>query len=148
MALQSAGHFEVSGKGIQGVVDTAGLGGAPVISLQVDGESVPDASLSRTPFGLEVGGTVSSVPDLNTVEVRLVVPEVNVNDSPVTFSGFAVIVESRTSIGGPGLVEGVLHSYEIRPVVGAASAVTSIESADSGIAGSGSADADYTGLSR
>ena len=147
MALQSAGHFEVSGKGIQGIVDTAGLGGAPVISLQVDGESV-DTSLSRTPFGLEIGGTVSSVPDLNTVEVRLVVPEVNVNDTPVTFSGFAVIVESRTSIGGPGLVEGALHSYEIRPVVGAASAVTSIESADSGIAGSGSADADYTGLSR
>lgn len=123
MALQPANHFVVAGKGISALVDPAGLAGQPVITLEVDGCAVEGASLTQSPIGFEVSGMVSATPDLQTIHVRMVLPEVNLEEEAATFVGFAVLVTSRTSIGGPALVEGPIHLYELRPVAGTAAAV-------------------------
>jgi hypothetical protein len=117
VAREAANHFELAGKGISGVVHTVG----PAISLQVDGTSVDGATLAKTDFGYEISGLVDSVPDAFDVIIRLTFPQVNLNGPAVTFTGFAVLVRARTSIGGPGLVTGELHLYEIRPIAGTAS---------------------------
>ena len=39
-------------------------------------------------------------------------------DEPVTFAGFAALTRALTSFGGPRLVAGALHLYELRPVAG------------------------------
>jgi len=123
VAFEPANHFEVTGKGISAVIDTTGPTGTSAVSLWVDGQSVEGASLADTPCGLEVSAMVDAVPDLHTVELRMIVPEVNVDDSPVTFAGVAILVRALTSIGGPRLVDGVLQFYELRPIAGTASAV-------------------------
>lgn len=123
MAYEAANHFEVTGKGIAAVVDTAGLTGTPVVSLRVDGRTVDGATLTGTECGHEVGAMVDAAPDGFTVWLRLILPEVNVDDEAVTFAGIAILAKARTSIGGPGLVNGVLQSYELRPVAGTASVV-------------------------
>ena len=123
MAFQPANHFVVAGKGISALVDPAGLGGQPVVTLEVDGYAVEGASLTETPIGFEVVAVVSATPDLQTVHLRMVLPQVNLDEEPATFVGFAVLATSRTSIGGAGLLEGPIHLYELRPVAGTAAAV-------------------------
>jgi hypothetical protein len=122
-----ANHFTVKGKGIEGTIDTAGLAGSPVVDLRVDGAVVDNAELDISDMGIEVNGFVEAVPDMKTVLVRLTVPQCNVEDHQTTeFSGFAVVVTSRTSIGGPPLVGGPLQTYDVRAVTGTASVVESL----------------------
>ncbi|MGZ4617428.1 MAG: hypothetical protein ACXV5Q_07410 [Frankiaceae bacterium] len=125
MALHPANHYVISGKGIDAVIDTAGISGVPVVSLTVAGRSVTDPTVTTTSQGLVVEAVVDEVPDSHSILIRLTVPEVNVADEPVTFAGFAVLTRALTSFGGPRLVTGVAHLYEIRPVAGTASAVVS-----------------------
>ena len=121
----AANHFQISGKGVSGVVDTAGMAGRFVVSVEVDGQPVQDAEVEMTSLGLEVSATISAVPDAQTVYLRVVLPEVNAPDGPVTFSGFAILATALTSFGGPKLVPGARHLYELRPLAGTASAVQS-----------------------
>ena len=125
MALELANHYVISGKGIDAVIDTAGITGVPVVSLTVAGRSVTDPAVTTTSQGLVVEAVVDEVPDSHSIEIRLTVPEVNVADEPVTFAGFAALTRALTSFGGPRLVAGALHLYELRPVAGTASKVIS-----------------------
>ena len=123
MALELANHYVISGKGIDAVIDTAGITGVPVVSLTVAGRTVTDPAVTTTSQGLVVEAVVDEVPDSHSIEIRLTVPEVNVADEPVTFAGFATLTRALTSFGGPRLVAGALHLYELRPVAGTASKV-------------------------
>jgi hypothetical protein len=126
VALEPANHFELNGKGISAVVDTPGLaGGATVIALDVNGIPIDDATLDVSPFGNEITALIESAPDGFDVYLRLTFPQVNVDRSAVTFTGLAVLATALTTIGGPGLVRGALHRYEIRPIAGTASVVQS-----------------------
>jgi hypothetical protein len=119
----SANHFEISGKGVTGVIDTAGMAGRSVVSIEVDGHQVQNPEVAVTSLGLEVSATVSAAPDAHAVYLRVVLPAVNAPDGPVAFSGFAILATALTSFGGPKLVGGQRHLYELRPLVGTASAV-------------------------
>jgi len=125
MAFDPADHYVLIGKGIDAVVDTAGMSGTAVVSLSVDGQKIADPSCASTQDGLVIEGMVKVVPDSHSIDIRLTIPEVNQSEAHVTFTGFAVLTTALTSIGGPGLVPGALHLYEIRPVAGTASRVTS-----------------------
>jgi hypothetical protein len=120
VAFTPADHYVVSGSGINAVVDTASTGG-PVAALSVDEQSVTNPSVTTTQHGIVVEGTVEAVPDSHSLEIRLTLPEVNVAGEDVTFSGFAAVTTALTSVGGPGLVSGARHLYELRPVAGTAS---------------------------
>lgn len=120
-----ATHYEFSGEGLSGTVDLAGLDGRPVLAVQVDGRDVADLELGTGAAGHVVTGQVEYVPDLRTVRLQLVLPEANVGDEPVQVDGVGLVIARRTSIGGPGLVRGVLQEYRVVAVTGTASAVQS-----------------------
>jgi hypothetical protein len=126
MAYDAANHYEVSGKGIWAVVDTAGIGGEPVVSLEVDGRTVEGATLSQGERGLTVEAVVDEVFDAQVVLLEILVPRVNLDGGAATFAGVATLTTALTSIGGPGLVRGALQLYEVRPLAGTASLVQSV----------------------
>jgi hypothetical protein len=121
MAFKQANHYVLTGKGIEAVVDPAGIKGRPVVSLTVDGQSIADPSFTVTSRGIVVDGIVEMVPDQHTVEICLTFPEVNLSQDVVTFAGYAALTTALTTIGGPSLIQGPLHLYELRPLAGAAS---------------------------
>jgi hypothetical protein len=125
MAFDAANHYEVSGHGVRAVVDTAGIDGRPIASLQIDGRTVDDATVSSTERGIEIDGVVAETFDAQVVLVGVILPRVNLDQDSETVSGLAILTTSRTSIGGPGLVRGSLQSYEVRPLAGTASFVES-----------------------
>lgn len=125
MGLQAANHYEIAGKGIDGTVDTTGITGRPVVSLTVDGRELAGATLAITGQGIVVDAVVDEIFDKETHELRLHLPVVNLADEATTFAGLAILITARTSFGGPGLVEGPLHLFEVRPISGTASIVES-----------------------
>ena len=125
MAFDPADNYVLIGKGVDAVVDTAGMSGTAVVSLSVDGRQIANPSFASTQHGLVIEGTVEVVPDSHSIDIRLTFPEVNQSEENVTFTGFAALITALTSIGGPGLVPGAPHLYELRPVAGTASRVAS-----------------------
>ena len=123
MASQSANHFTLTGGGLKGTVDTTGLTGDPVIDITVDGQPVVAPSLVDTPNGFEVSAVVEQVPDLHTVRLTLLLPHVNLAGTAERFTGVGVLTTARTTIGGESLVDGVVHTYDVRSVRGTADAV-------------------------
>lgn len=123
MALEPANHYVIGGNGISGIVDTAGITGQPMVSLALHGQALQPVSLENSVLGLVAGATIEAVPDSHDIVLQVIMPEVNVEAEPVQFASMAVLVTTRTSIGGPGLVQGALRQYEFRPISGVASAV-------------------------
>ena len=117
-----ANHYVLNGL-IAGTVDTTGVEGSPVISVDFDGQPVQDPQLEPTPFGLQIIALIDARPNLDSRHLLLLLPDVNVTDAPVPVAAVAAVVTTRTSVGGPPLVEGPLHSYAIHPVSASASVV-------------------------
>ena len=80
---------------------------------------------SATEIGTLVTVDVAFVPDLETVTFSLFVPAVNLRngaaEAPVEIIG--LLTSARTSIGGPGLVQGQLKTYQTIPLAGTAKVV-------------------------
>jgi hypothetical protein len=119
--LDTAQHYIFAGKGLTGVLDLSSISGRPIASLTVDGHEVIEPSVREKRTGIVLRGQVSATPDLESVEVELLIPHVNLPAEADTFAGVAVLTTERTSIAGPRLVEGAVQSYELRPVAGQAS---------------------------
>lgn len=64
------------------------------------------------------------MPDLHTVTATLVLPDLGGQSGPVTpFRTFVVLTTTRTSIGGPNLVNGPIQLYRVVRGDGAAQQV-------------------------
>ena len=124
MGLTPANHYVLDGI-VTGTIDTAGITGRPVLSLRFGDEELPDAQLGDVFAGLQVTASLAGVPELFERHLTLLVPAVNTRSEAVPFVGVAMVTTTRTSIGGPRLVEGPLQRYEIHPVGGIASIVES-----------------------
>jgi quercetin dioxygenase-like cupin family protein len=131
MNLNAANHYVLEGV-ISGTIDTSSINGLPAVSLQFKGAGVPDAKLQDSIAGLQVTATLGARPDLDSQTLLMLLPVVNVTDAPVLFAGVALVVNARTSVGGPRLVSsvggprlvsGMVQSYEIYPAMGTASLV-------------------------
>jgi len=122
MTTTPANHYILVGS-IDGIIDTSGPGGQPVVSIRLDGTPLENAELRDGEDGIEVTALVEQVPDLRTVRLRLIIPRVNVVAGATPFPGVALIITGLTTIGGPSLVEGPLQLYDLRPVGGTAEAV-------------------------
>jgi hypothetical protein len=122
MDLIAANHYVLDGA-VAGTVDTSSLTGDPVVSLQFNGADLQDPQLRESFAGLEVSALIGARPDLDSQELLVLLPRVNILDEPVVFAGLGVVVTTRTTIGGPKLINGAVHSYEIHPVAGNASVV-------------------------
>ncbi len=74
--------------------------------------------------GTRAGIVIERVPDLKDVSFVLVVPRVNLGASnEAAISCFGVVVTSKTTIGGPGLVKGQVDSYKLVELAGTAKLV-------------------------
>jgi hypothetical protein len=122
MNTRPANHYVLVGT-IDGIVDTAAAGGAATIDIRVDGKPLEKAELNDSDDGVEVTALAEQVADLRSVRLRLILPRVNVADDAAVFGGVALLTTELTNIGGPQLVKGPLHMYELRPVAGTADAV-------------------------
>jgi hypothetical protein len=124
--LEEANHFVFEGKGVSGSVDTTSITGQPIASVTVDGVEGSDAVIETWRLGLTATMHLDGSPDLFTRSVTVVVPQVNVDGTDgEAFEGLAIVVRRRTSIGGPGLVQGAIETYDVRTVNGTASSVRS-----------------------
>jgi hypothetical protein len=71
-------------------------------------------AVERGPLGRLVTVTLESVPDLHTITVTLVLPDLGGVSRPITsFRTFAVLTTNRTTIGGPSLVAGPIQLYRV-----------------------------------
>ncbi|MDQ3457309.1 MAG: hypothetical protein M3513_18015 [Actinomycetota bacterium] len=120
-----ANHYEFTGDALSGTVDLAGITGQPVVNLQFDQWSITEANVDTGELGIVVSARLDFVPDKESSRLHLVLPATNIADEAVPVEGFAVLVTTRSSIAGPGLVEGPLQSYAVRSVSGTASLVAS-----------------------
>jgi hypothetical protein len=120
--------FQLAGEYTQITYSTTSITGQPQFHYQDQQRDVnvtgDDIRLQETEIGTLVTVTLEEIPDLHTLTVSLLVPEINLNEgneSPL--STLAILTTHRTSIGGPGLVEGQLKTYEVVALEGTASLV-------------------------
>jgi hypothetical protein len=125
MPFNPANHFVVSGAGIDGSIDITSVSGEGLVSITVDGRPLRAPSLDTTREGIVVRAIHEEDPDSHTLVVMVTIPQVNIDSGPQTGAGFAVLTTARTSIGGPGLVSGLLQLFELRPLTVTASIVES-----------------------
>lgn len=79
--------------------------------VSAQGEEI---AVERGPLGRLVTVTLESIPDLHTVTVTLVLPDLGGSSRPITpFRTFVVLTTNRTSIGGPDLVTGPIQLYRV-----------------------------------
>ncbi|HYN89322.1 MAG TPA: hypothetical protein VER55_12360, partial [Ardenticatenaceae bacterium] len=71
-------------------------------------------------IGRQVTVTLDEVPDLHTVTVTLLIPTINLEGRESSFATVAILTTARTSIRGPGLVEGPVQSYQCVALKGTA----------------------------
>jgi len=96
-----------------------------VLSLRFGADELANAQLSEVIAGLQVTASLGGVADLLERDLTLLVPVVNTASEAVPFVGVAMVTTTRTSTGGPRLVDGPLQRYEIHPIGGIASIVES-----------------------
>jgi hypothetical protein len=120
--------FQLTGEYTQITYSTTSITGQPQFHYQDQQRDVnvtgDDIRSLETEIGTLVTVTLEVIPDLHTLTVSLLVPEINLNEgneSPL--STLAILTTHRTSIGGPGLVEGQLQTYEVVELEGTASLV-------------------------
>jgi hypothetical protein len=110
-------HFELQGDGAQISFAESGIDGKPVLSYQ-PAQGLPvsfrgeQIRVAEGELGRTVTVMLEQVPDLHTVTLTLLLPEVNLpqeGEAPVQTVG--IVTTSRTSIGGPALVQGALQSH-------------------------------------
>ena len=102
--------------GIQIVFSETGITGQAQFTYHDETRDVSASgsaiSVENGPLGRLVTITIESVPDLHTITVTLVLPDLGGQSRPVTsFRTFVVVTTNRTSIGGPGLVTGPIQLY-------------------------------------
>jgi hypothetical protein len=75
------------------------------------------------PLGALVTVTLEVVPDAWTRTFTLVVPTVNCGSGDEAIQTFGVFTTARSSIAGPGLVQGAIERYELVALEGVARAL-------------------------
>lgn len=123
--FEQANHFEFSGEGLSGMLDTNSIDGQPLGSVTVDGVEGRMVSIRQGPGGWHLDAELVAIPDLSVETVQVVLPQVNLEGEAVSFNGYAVLLTARTSIGGAALVPGPLQHYELRGASGVATLVYS-----------------------
>jgi hypothetical protein len=121
--------FELTGEYTRITYSTTSITGQPQFhyrdrqrDVNVTGDDIRSLGAE---LGAQVTVTLEVIPDLHTLTVTLLVPQINLdegNESPL--STLAILTNHRTSIGGPGLVEGQLQTYEAAALEGTARLVT------------------------
>ena len=115
--------FECSGHDLTVYYTTTSFTGQPTFGLSRSGQQAmsrlgKEISSQRTLVGNLVSIQTQSVPDLKTVSATLVVPTIHMPDHQpeVEFETVLITTESRTSIAGPQIVQGVVNPSQYEKV--------------------------------
>ncbi len=92
--------------------------------------------VEQTEIGQLVSVTVAQVPDLKTVTMSLVIPDINLDaGEPTLFESRIIFTTNHTTIGGPDLVKGPLQTYWVPGAIGQASSVVYLAGGETGVFG-------------
>jgi len=102
----------------QVVFSSTGITGQPEFSYHDEtrdhSASGDEISIERGPLGTLVTVTLETIPDLLTLTVTLVLPDLGGQSPRVTyFRTFLVLTENRTTLGGPSQIAGPLQDYKV-----------------------------------
>lgn len=123
--LKEPNLYELSCDGVVLTYSTSSITGSARVYFR-DGQREVDASGQEirtisTELGTEVTITLEAVPDLHTVTLTLLVPDINLGtQSEVDLDAVAIETTQHTSIGGPALVAGVQQTYRVIALHGTA----------------------------
>ncbi|MCS6916013.1 MAG: hypothetical protein RMK29_21740 [Myxococcales bacterium] len=107
---------------------TSSIAGTPRLTYQDGSESRgfsgEEIRHVDTEIGAQVSVTLSQVPDRDTLTLTLILPQVNLPyGSEAQIDAVAILTTAKTTIGGPGLVEGAVQSYRVMVLSGTARTV-------------------------
>lgn len=127
--MQQANLFELASGSLKITFSASSLDGKPQLSYHKGATSLNfrgnQLRQTKTETGTLLSVTLNTVPDLRTVVLSLLLPQVNVEDrSPSTaVSVKAIETTIRSSIGGPNLVKGQVQTYKSYSLKGVAKSV-------------------------
>jgi hypothetical protein len=131
--------YKLTNRNMHVVYSTTSLTGEPRLSYRDRNLSLSFAGdeirVLATEIGQQVTLTLEQVPDLKTVTFTLLIPDINLKNGPTLFKTSAITTTHRTTIGGPGLVEGQIQSYVTRGLLGVASHVVYLQSGQATVIG-------------
>jgi hypothetical protein len=118
--------FELAGEYTRITYSTTSITGQPQFHYQDNQRDLTFTGddirlLDTDEIGMLVSVTLEVIPDLHTLTLSVLIPQINLKgetESPL--STLAILTTHLTSIGGPGLVEGPLQTYEVVALEGTA----------------------------
>ncbi|WP_072807112.1 hypothetical protein [Rhodococcoides yunnanense] len=125
MPFTAANHWTFEGDGISGTLDSATVAGVLAAQIDLSGATLESTAVTRSDLGYEVRAIVEQAHDGNSTHLLLVLPRVNIENTPVDFGAYAVLFTSRGNVAGDRYVHGALESYDVRTLTGTASLVNS-----------------------
>ena len=124
--LVTANDFELRGRDTQITFSTTSFGGTPQFSYSgpkgKHSFSGDEIDIQRTALGTEVTVTLESIPDLQTITLTLVLPDVEQKQGEQHhFKTVGIFTTNHTTIAGP---PPVAQTYEIIALSGVAKFLT------------------------
>jgi len=125
---QSANSYRLSGEGIEVVYASTSFNGQPTLSFRSDGIELDlrgdQIAIETTHMlGELVSIMIDSVQDAYSDNFTVLLPPINLPDgagSEVRFSTLGVRTRHHTTVGGPGMVDGAIITYEALVLEGVA----------------------------
>lgn len=125
-----ATHYDCSGRDTSVRYSATGPGGEPYVLIRIGKEFIKASGTEVLTQGTVLGSLVTVrrevVPDSHTDTLTLVAPDVNVPAIPIKLPAefITTLFSTRTftTIGGPGLVQGVVQESSSQPLFCKASA--------------------------
>lgn len=120
--------YQLKGGNLTVTYSTSSIAGTPQFSFKKGAvtKNFSGTQIRAVPTGLSTLVTVDldAVPDLKTVTFTLVLPRVNLGTkTSVKIATIGITTTSKTTIGGPDLVQGQVQSYKVTDLQGTAANV-------------------------
>jgi hypothetical protein len=122
-------RFELEGNCTKIIYSTTSFSAVPQLNYQDQKRNLnfsgDEIRSLPTEIGTLISVTLEVIPDLRTITLSLLIPNVNLPEgkrkNPI--ETIAILTTASTSIGGPDLVDGQLEAYQILMLKGIASFV-------------------------
>ena len=125
--MRHANQYELSDVEVHVTYSSTGIDGRPHLTYDDGSESRSfsgdEIRSSPSELGTILTLTLEAVPDDYTHTLTVIIPDANLVEEGAECTAVAIDTTIRTSIGGPGLVEGAVQSYLARTLRGVASFV-------------------------
>ncbi len=116
--------FEMRSGNIKITYSTSSLNGQPLLTYKERRQTVTfqgdEIRQLDTEIGRQITVTIEQIPDLRTITFTFLLPHINFEGTEITFRTVGITTSSRTSIGGPELVNGPIQAYLSRTFWGTA----------------------------